>query len=78
MIHGPAATVLMAFVFPKMLGDWFAGDDAVRLLCVVLCTAVAVAASWMSYRYFEVPARLWLSGRRQLRGLEPVPVRPAG
>lgn len=78
MIHGPVATVLMAFLFPKILGDWFQGEDAVRLMCVLASTAVAVGASWISYRYFEVPARLWLSGRRQLRGPEALPVRSAG
>ena len=78
MIHAPVATVLMAFLFPRILGDWFQGEDTVRFLCVLVSIAVAVGASWISYRYFEVPARLWLSGRRQLRGPEPVPVRSAG
>jgi peptidoglycan/LPS O-acetylase OafA/YrhL len=72
MLHAPVATVFLAFVFPKVLGGSF-DSLAVRVACVVASIVIAVALSWASYRYFEVPARKMITGPARLPGLSRQP-----
>lgn len=67
MLHPLVATVLLAAVFPKLLGT----DPVARIAGVILAIPVLWGLAWASLRWFETPARRAINawGARRL-GLE--------
>jgi peptidoglycan/LPS O-acetylase OafA/YrhL len=66
MLHAPVATVAIAFVFPRVLGNFYS-LEWVRVFCIFFSIAITIFAARLSYRYFEKPVRNALNGM-QLRG----------
>jgi peptidoglycan/LPS O-acetylase OafA/YrhL len=70
MLHTVIATIVISFIFPRILGE-----SRSAVLAAVTCSAVLTyAAAYVSYWYFERPLRLYIGGKRPpMTPANPVP-----
>jgi len=68
MLHALFQPVFFGFLFHKVHATPLIND-----LMILLCFFPMIFVSYISYKYFETPARRWLSGRRSVSATRSVP-----